>query len=160
MAHRSDDYKAFGSALKYSLIAEDSYSMGKPIILGFTLENLTNECFWILTWYTPLEGLKGRIFKVTCSGKEILYNGPMVKRGGPELADYVRIGPKGSVSAKVVLSAAYSLPVSNECRVEFEGRIHDIVRDTNFVFIGRDEHHWIDIKGNAVAFRVVGPLRE
>jgi hypothetical protein len=77
--------------------------VGKPIILGFALENLTDEDFWVLIWYTPLEGLEGKIFRVTCSGKEVLYEGPMVKRSDPVRDDYLHLGPKGSASAKVDL---------------------------------------------------------
>jgi hypothetical protein len=141
--------------LRYRLFADKSYFAGKPIPLGFQLENLTNEGFLILTWYTPLEGLKSRIFKVTCDGKEIFYNGPMVKRAAPALEDYVRIGPKGSISVKVDLSQAYTLPICSECLVEFEGRIHDIVHEDGTSQIEQGSQHAIDIMGNAASFRVV-----
>jgi hypothetical protein len=143
--------------LRYRLFADKSYSAGKPITLGFRLENLTNKGLLILTWYTPLEGIKSRIFKVTCGGKEILYNGPMVKRAAPALEDYVRIGPKASISAKVDLSQAYSLPICSECLVEFEGRIHDIVHEDGTSQIEQGSQHGMDIMGNAASFRVVAP---
>jgi peptidyl-Lys metalloendopeptidase len=156
MAEGSLGEKTFSSALKYRLSAENIYTVGKPIVLGFTLENLTDEDFWVLTWYTPIEGIKGRIFRVTCSGREILYEGLMMKRGDPVRNDYLHLGPKGSVSTKVDLSTAYSLPVSNECHVEFGGRIYDVARREDPVPRSQDKHQYIDIQGNAVTFRVVG----
>ena len=50
---------------KYGLAAKDTFIKDGPIAINFTLQNTSNEKLWILTWYTPLEGLKGKIFQVT-----------------------------------------------------------------------------------------------
>lgn len=149
---------SFDPALKYKLNANPKYLVDRPIMIKFTLQNCTDEHLWVLTWYTPLEGLKGKIFLVICNGKEIPYEGPMVKRGDPVRNDYVHIGPMESVSAEIDLSRAYNLPLANECRVQFKGRIYDVVNNEENLPRRRDEHQGVDISGNAVAFRIISPI--
>ncbi len=157
MTTRSIKEQSFNPVLKFQLNANSSYVVGKSVMIRFILYNLSDDNIWILTWYTPLEGLKGKIFLITCDGKEIFYEGRMVKRGDPTRDDYVHIVPKGSVSAEVDLSSAYTIPICNECRVEFRGRIYGILRSEDNIPQKRDEHRWIDIQGNTAVFRIVGP---
>jgi hypothetical protein len=139
--------------MRYGLTAEPGYLTGQPVLIRFTLENMTDGDLWVLTWYTPLEGLKGRIFDVTCDGAEIRYEGRMVKRGDPGGKDYVHIPPRGSVSAVVDLSETYSLPACRDCRVRFRGRIHDIVRAKESFPRKSDDHEGMVIEGNFISFR-------
>lgn len=143
-------------SLKYHINANDSYIVGKPIMINFALENLQDEDLWVLKWYTPLEGLCGDIFQVKCDGKEIQYEGMMVKRGNPERDSYIHIVPQGSVSEEVDLSSSYNLPISEDCHVDFKGRIYDIQSDESNLPRMSDEHQGMDITGKSVAFRVVG----
>jgi peptidyl-Lys metalloendopeptidase len=143
-----------GTPIRFTLTAEPGYVTGKPIRITFTLENLTGEDLFVLTWYTPLEGLSGKIFEVICDGRMIPYEGMMVKRGNPGTQDYMHIAPHGSVKVVVDLAEVYSIPSCRECRVTFRGRIHDIVRDGNLLPRKSGDHQWIDIPGNPVRFRV------
>ena len=143
-----------GPLLRYRLAADPGYTAGQPILIRFTLENMADGDLWVLTWYTPLEGLMGRIFTVTCDGREILYEGMMVKRGDPGSKDYMHISPHGSVSAVVDLSEAYPLHACRECRVRFRGRIHDVVRAKGTLPRKSDDHEGMDIEGNSVIFRI------
>ncbi len=145
-------------SLKYQLSANNSYVAGTPITINFTIENLLDENLWIPKWYTPLEGMRGDIFEVKCDGKEIPYEGIMVKRGEPDRDSYMHIVPGGSGSEVVNLSSVYNIPVSNECRVESKGRIYDVRRSDDELPRRRDEHQGMDITGNVVAFRVFGPV--
>jgi hypothetical protein len=147
--------KSIGEMLKYQLSADPSYAAGKPVRIGFKLQNLSNENLWILSWYTPLEDIKSKIFRVICDGKEIPYEGRMVKRGDPEETDYIYIASKGSISAQVDLLKAYNLPACKECQVAFKGRIHDIVTDENRLPSKSEDHQWFEILGNMVSFRIV-----
>lgn len=143
-------------SLKYQLNTNNTYVVGKPITINFTLENLQDENLWVLKWYTPLEGLRGDIFQVKCDGKEIPYEGMMVKRGNPDRDSYIHIVPGGSVSEEVDLSGGYNLPISEDCQVDFKGRIYDILSDEGKLPRRSDEHQGMDITGNDVTFRVVG----
>lgn len=155
MGDESVSGKAIDQILKYQLSADPVYVSGESVRIGFTLQNTSDENLWVLKWYTPLEGIKGKIFQVTCDGNEIPYEGRMVKRGDPTKDDYIFLAPKDSVFAEVDLSEAYSLPVCNECHVIFKGRIHDIVTDESLLPNKSEKHQWVDIPGNTVSFRVV-----
>lgn len=142
------------AVLEYTLEAQAGFAAGQPVNIKFTLGNVSNETLYVLTWYTPLEGLKGKIFKVTRDGVEIPYEGRMVKRGNPVREDYVRIGPGESASATVDLSSGYNLSARGEYRVEFKGRIHDVAREGQPLPRAPDASQLMDVKGNAAAFRV------
>jgi hypothetical protein len=146
---------SFNTILRYQLSANDSYVNNNPIVINFALENLSSEDLWVLKWYTPLEGLKGKIFRVSCDGKEIPYEGPMVKRGQPTKSDYILIHPGKSVSAPVDLSSVYKLSSSQKYLVEFKGRIYDFAISDDSIPKSTEEHQMIKIPGNTVTFRIV-----
>jgi peptidyl-Lys metalloendopeptidase len=150
---------SFSDKMRYQLSANDTYVKGDPVIINFTLMNLSNENLWVLTWYTPLEGLKGKIFRVTCDGKDVPYEGPMLKRGQPNKDDYIQIYPGSSVSKKVDLSAVYQIPACNEAFVEFKGRIYDYTTTmpSDLIPKSTEEHQTLKITGNSITFRVVNP---
>lgn len=143
-------------SLRYHLHAQSSYVQGAPIVIEFSLENLSPNDVWILKWYTPLEGIKGKIFELKCDGVDILYEGRMVKRGEPGLDDYIRLKAGSSVHVEVDLSHDYSFPNSGECELKFKGRIFDVTSDEHQVPRASSEHIYIDIPGNTVSFSIVG----
>ena len=139
--------------MKYELYRK-SYLHGNPIIVNFTLHNLTNEDLWVLRWYTPLEGIKGKIFRVSCDGHEIPYIGPMVKRAQPTMNDYVHIDPRRSVSHEVDLSSVYDLPLYQQCVVQFSGKIYDFVASSDLIPKMTGEHQMVNITGNSASFSI------
>jgi peptidyl-Lys metalloendopeptidase len=139
--------------LQYRLQAKENYRLGEPLVIDFTLKNLSDHNVWVLTWYTPLEGLKGNIFEVTCDGKPISYEGIMAKRGNPRRDDYIQIPPKDAVSVTVDLSEAYKIQQSSECRVKFKGRIHDFSSMEDVLPKENTRHNSMNIPGNIVSFR-------
>lgn len=141
-------------SLRYTLQAQSHYVYGTPIVIGFEVENLSSTEVWILKWYTPLEGIKGKIFEVRCDGVEIPYEGRMMKRGNPERDDYAHLPAGGSARAEVDLSKDYSLPECRDCRLTFKGRIHDVVLDERQLAQTASEHGMIDIPGEAVSFSI------
>jgi peptidyl-Lys metalloendopeptidase len=142
-------------ALKYYLRAQGSYVQGAPVIIGFSIENLSAMDVWLLKWYTPLEGIKGKIFEATCDGVDIPYEGRLMKRGNPETGDYVRLHPGGSASSEFDVSSVYALPACKECKLEFKGRIHDVVFDQRQIPRAADEHLSVELTGDAVSFSIV-----
>jgi hypothetical protein len=141
--------------MKYELKSLDTYRKDNPVTINFVLQNLSDEELWVLTWYTPLEGIKGNIFRVICDGMEILYEGIMVKRGKPRKNDYLYIEPGGSASRDVDLSNAYKLPVTQECDVQFEGKIYDFSTSGDAIPKMAGGHQTVNITGNSVKFSVV-----
>ena len=64
-----------GSGLTYQLLTRDQYVRGRPTVITFRIENTGARESWILTWYTPLEGIRGKIFEVVCNGQTLPYEG-------------------------------------------------------------------------------------
>lgn len=143
--------------LQFKLEAKDSYIIGQPVVIGFILENLSDKNLWILTWNTPLEGVKNKIFQLTCNGREILYEGPMVKRGKPSPDEYVRIGKGGKVSTEIDLSTVYNLSLPGRYHLTFKGRIQSIVIGDHLSIGGDNEKRLIQIPGNAATFLLTRP---
>jgi hypothetical protein len=145
------------AVLRFKLEARDSYVLGQPVPVTFRLENLTHKDVYVLTWYTPFEGLKGKIFKVTRDGAEIPYEGRMIKRGEPAHEDYLHIVAGGAASAVVDLNQAYKIDVPGEYHVEFVRRIYDFTFSEKTIPRTQAEHQGVAISGNAVTFRIIGP---
>jgi hypothetical protein len=141
--------------LIYNLSTKDKAIKGRSIIITFRLDNTSNRDLRVLKWYTPLEGQQGKIFRVVCDGKELLYEGPMVKRGNPGKDDYVHIRSNNSVSSQVDLSETYTFPECNECLVEFKGKIYDVAESDESLPKQNGESKSITISGNSVTFKIV-----
>jgi hypothetical protein len=145
---------ADGAALRFRLDAQPSYPTGRPVEIRFTLENLSSDTLFVLTWYTPLEGLKGEVLEVLRDGKPVPYEGRMVKRGSPRAQDYVRIQRRRSKSATVDLATAYDMGARGEYQVKFIGRVHDVVSDPAALPRAQNDHRGVDVPGNTVRFSV------
>lgn len=141
-------------SLRYFLYAQSSYVQGGPVIIGFSIENLSSNDLWILKWYTPLEGIKGKIFEVKCDGVDIPYEGRLMKRGQPERDDYVCIYARDSAHTEFDLSSAYTLPVCQECHLKFKGQIHDVVLEQQQLPRPSDEQFLVDVPGDSISFRI------
>lgn len=93
--------------------------IGEKVNLKFTLTYTSDTPVYILKWYTPLEGIAGWIFRVTCNGQEIPYKGIEASRGAPLPDDYVYLEPGGSTSAIVDLTAVYDFSKAGTYRIAF-----------------------------------------
>ena len=97
-------------------------------MVRFVLENRGKTALQVLRWYTPLEGVRGDIFRVSRAGTRLPYEGPLMKRGDPGAADYVEIPPGGSVAGTADLSAAYGIHEPGKYRVAFTRGLSDVIR--------------------------------
>jgi peptidyl-Lys metalloendopeptidase len=141
--------------LTYLLSTLDIHVSGKPVMIDFVIDNGTPSDLWVLTWYTPLEGMKGEIFQVICDGIEMKYQGRMVKRADPTKKDYKCIRSGESETVAVDLTEAYAIPVCRKCRVTFCGEIHDMTQTESEVPRPSEKHQKILIKGNSLIFPVI-----
>jgi hypothetical protein len=143
------------STLSVRLESKEVYRAGDAIPIKFTMVNSSDRPVRILTWYTPLEGLRGKIFKITREGEEIPYTGPMVKRGNPHLEDYVLILPKDSVRATVDFCTGYILVKDGNYLVELKRREYDVIQEeTEFTRI-EGAHSNLEIASNPVSFMII-----
>lgn len=107
------------SELRATLEAPASLPNGEAVTVKFTLTNNTAERLYVLKWYTPLEGIAGKIFRVERDGQVIPYQGMLAKRGAPSPKAYVLLEPGESVSAAVDLATAYDFSKAGEYTIEF-----------------------------------------
>lgn len=155
VAPRANGELAREEMLRYRLEAiESTAAAGGPVRIRFTLENVSSQPLWVLTWYTPLEGINGEIFGVTRDGRSLPYEGRMVKRGPAQPEEYVHIEAGGVASREVDLSTSYDLSQPGSYRVEFVGRVHDVLRTAVTSARAQDEHASTEIEGSTASFRL------
>jgi peptidyl-Lys metalloendopeptidase len=119
-----------------------------------SLANNSPSDLWVLSWYTPLEGIKGKIFTLTCDGVDLPYQGRMVKRAMPEKNDYILIRSGQTVSATVDLATVFHIPDSGTCTLSFKGTLHDLATSEQDVPRDPERHEAISMKGAALTFRL------
>ena len=90
----------------------------EPPMAVVTLTNRGDRDLWLLRWNTPFERQPwfGRWLDVERDGRALDWRGPMVKRGDPAPADYLRLAPGESRSARADLSLVYALDQSGRYR--------------------------------------------
>ena len=108
------------SALIATVEAQESLPTGEVVKVRFTLTNFSSEGFFVLKWFTPLEGLAGDTFRVQRDGVDLPYLGKLVNRGPPIPADYVWIEAGGSISAEVDLAEGYDFSVAGQYALQFQ----------------------------------------
>jgi hypothetical protein len=96
-----------------------------PASVRFVLLNRAGAAIHVLRWYTPLEGWKGEAFRVTRAGREILYQGPLFKRGDPVREDYQEIPAGGEIAAVADLAQVFDLAEPGTYAVYFRGELAD-----------------------------------
>ena len=134
--------------------AEKKYVTGQPVNLRFSIRNQSDRTLYILTWYTPLEGIAGEIFSVTRDGEAVPYRGIMAKRGDPSRDEYTVVQPRAEASVVVDLAEEYDLSRAGRYQVEFTSRLHDVTDDESAVPRKRDDHRPQDLRCSTAAFEV------
>jgi len=153
---RTAEPRAAAPALECRLTAEPPLVVGGPVSVLFTLTNRTDAPLWVLRWNTPLERWKGTIFAVTLGGREIPYQGPMVKRGDPGRDEYAEIPAGGSIEATVDLSQAYELQVPGSYQVKVVQGLVDATADGASAPRPRDHHQAMPFDCPAIVLEVKG----
>jgi hypothetical protein len=144
--------------LSATLKAPDSLPNGEKVKLQFTLTNHSPERLYVLTWYTPLEGIFGEIFRVARSGQPIPYEGPLVMRGDPLPENYVLLEPGASVSAEVDLATAYDFFQAGEYTIEFlSTKISHVAKTEREFAMSVDDLGPVEISCNSLHLEIAGP---
>jgi hypothetical protein len=139
--------------LSCQLKAQAEYAGRGEVTVRFTLRNETDTPVAVLRWYTPLEGLKGDIFKISKRGRAIAYQGPLFKRGDPTREDYVVLPPRESVSATVDLAKGYDLSRPGTYSVRFTAGLSDVAPE-GAIPRPQDKHQGTDLKCGPVTLTV------
>jgi hypothetical protein len=102
---------------------------GGPTGVRFQVINRMPKPISVLRWNTPFEGWRGTLFSVSLEGKEIPYKGPMVKRGDPDLGDYMTFRPGESQIIGIDLSQGYDMSKPGLYTVKVTGGVQDVIQD-------------------------------
>jgi hypothetical protein len=143
--------------LSATLEAPSSLPNGEAVRVTFTLANHAPERLYVLTWYTPLEGIFGEIFRVTRDGQPIPYEGPLVMRGDPLPENYVLLDPGASVSADVNLATAYDFSQAGEYTIQFlSPKISHVAKTEGELATSVDDLHPVEIPCNSLRLTITG----
>ena len=142
-------------SLDCTLEMDETYPVGEPVNLRFELHNQTDRPLYVLTWYTPLEGIAGEIFQVTRDGEKLLYQGMLAKRGDPTREEYIAIEPGEVASAEVDLRVGYDLSTPGSYQVQFAAGLQDVTDDASLIPRKRDDHRPQSLSCNTVDFSIV-----
>ena len=143
-----------GLSLDCTLDVDETYPVGEPVHLKFELDNQTDRTLYVLTWYTPLEGMAGEIFQVTRNGQELSYQGMLAKRGDPSREEYIAIEPGETASAQVDLRPGYDLSAPGSYQVQFTAGLQDVTDDVSLLPRKRDEHRPLSLSCNTIRFDI------
>jgi len=117
--------------LEAELTIPESVPLCEPIELEFKVTNQSDQAVYLLTWYTPLEGIMGNIFRVTYDEWELPYLGPLVMRAAPLADQYVMLSAGESVTNVVDLSTVYDFSEVGIYKVAYKSpTISHVVTDT------------------------------
>ena len=95
------------------------HKSGETMMAVFTLTNTSSDGFFVLKWFTPLEGMAGDIFRVEHDGAELSYRGKLVKRSPPKSEDYVWLEAGESASAEIDLAKGYDFSQTGQYTIQF-----------------------------------------
>lgn len=141
--------------LHCSIAAVGRYQAGQPVPVRFRLQNRGPSPIAVLDWNTPLEGLLADVFTVQRrGGRRQPWNGPSIKRGEPEAAEYVTIAAGASVTEDVDLALGYDLRAPGRYKVALRLRLHDVVEPADAPRPrSRHEPASLDCRGVAITIR-------
>lgn len=118
------------TGLRADITSPETAPAGGPVRVRFTVSNRSDRPLYLLSWYTPLEGVLGDIFQITYKGQEQPYLGPLVSRAAPAPDQYVLLEPGDSEIAVVDLVGAYDFSAAGDYLIAFRSpRISHLVED-------------------------------
>ncbi|MGC9468748.1 MAG: hypothetical protein ACP5HS_09160 [Anaerolineae bacterium] len=147
-----------GAKLSAELAVPSTSLDGDSVPLTFTLTNNADTSVFVLTWFTPLEGILNDIFRVTRDGARIDYEGPLVMRGDPRPEDYVPLAAGESVSVEVDLAEVYDFSVPGTYTIEFVSPVFTHVAQCEEEMAQTvDDLGKVPIPSNPVTVTIVSP---
>lgn len=105
-----------------------SLATSDDVHIRFTLRNDSSADLYVLSWQTPVGGVKENIFEVSRDGKPVDYTGRLYKWATPRAEDFIRIPAGGKVSARVELSSAYDISRSGSYSIQYRVPVREALR--------------------------------
>ena len=136
-----------------------SYQTTDDVKCDFHLTNIGDRTYSVLTWNTPLDELAPKGLDVTRDGKQLEYDGILLKREAPGRRAFLAIAAGETVSSKIHLSPGYdtakpgTYTVAVDTYLEYaEGRVSNLHKTGDIGIKTKLAH----LSSPAASFRVVG----
>ncbi|MFC5570611.1 M35 family metallo-endopeptidase [Lysobacter yangpyeongensis] len=100
--------------LRVSLVAAQASSGGFLGSVDVTITNTSNHTVRVPKWELPSDFLEAKLFQVSRDGQPVQYQGPMIKRGLPNAADFAILRAGETLRTTVDLSGSYDMSKSGE----------------------------------------------
>jgi hypothetical protein len=158
MAQRPTRDRRGRAPVQASLSAQETYRLGDPIEVTFSLTNTSNTPQQVLRWGTPLEDEVNDFLIVTRDGEDVPYDGRHVKRGEPTDAEYVLLAPGEQIDVHVDVSRSYGIQQPGHYRATIDATIFDVFPVTGNAKRAprlRDQHQRQELPQETVEFTVV-----
>lgn len=97
-----------------------SYSTGDPLMLRFTLKNISNQALTLLKWNTPLDGFYSDMFRVEANGQPVEYVGILAYRTPPTAEDFVQLQPGQEISVDFDLAGQYAMYTAGAYTIQYQ----------------------------------------
>lgn len=122
------------------VVTEEKFELGSPIELTFIIENNYDENQKVCTYYTPIEGFKGKLLNVfNEKGDKVAYTGRMKKRVSPTKEDFIMIKAGESIEHVFTIEDHYSIEASGTYTIQFIGKYINGLPDSNVIEIKIEE---------------------
>ena len=146
-----------GTELAARIEVPRALTTGETVPVRFTLTNNADTPLYVLKWYTPLEGIAGKIFRVERDGEVVPYEGILATRAAPSPDDYVLLEPGASAAAEVDLATAYDFSQAGTYTIEFlSPKISDVARTEAEMTPSLDDLGPVQIAANTVTVEIDG----
>lgn len=147
-----------GLHLEAELSIPETIPLCDPVELVFKVTNPSAQAVYLLTWYTPLEGILGDIFQVSDAGQELPYLGPQVMRAAPLPEQYILLEAGESATAVVDVATAYDFSDAGRYRIAFKSpQISHLVADASEFAASVDELGPVQISSQPVEVEIIAP---
>ena len=132
-------------------------TLGQAVWLRLSLVNRSTDSLQVLKWGTPFEGWLAPFVSLKFEGRELDYQGPVVKRGGPSVADYLALAPQKKRSAKVNLAMVFDLTRAGRYELVPRMHLYDVKAVKPKDPVSVDSLIGQDVNCPSMAFEMVAP---
>lgn len=106
--------------LRVGLVAASGADSAFLGAVDIEITNTSDRTVRVPGWQLPGQYLQSDLFEISRDGQAVAYEGPMIKRGLPQAADFVVLRPGQTYRTSVDLSAFYDLSRTGQYTVVFK----------------------------------------
>ncbi len=138
------------SAEVFLTLEKNAFAADESVLVNVSISNPTRRDIKILRWFTPLDGVKEDLFRVTVFGKTVEYVGADYKRPAPTEKDYITLKPGETIETTVDLAGYYDLSDSGYYQIEYNVESLNLFTNQPNMFISAEalrsenKQAWID----------------